>query len=407
MRTTYAIALLALLALFATTSPATASAQDVAEGRAAIERFGCVSCHAIPGVEANARTGCVSCHQQLERRATSAFQRGPRAQHFLATPDLGFVTRRLEREYLVRFLMDPHDVRPELGESMPRLPVTERDARAIVAYLTDKARHGARAIPSSPAPNRSNVARGRAVFASAGCGGCHALGNADPGFELPEPARRALGAQYRLAPNLRFVRDRMSPDAALAWILDPTSIDPRAHMPKPEISRDDAIAVRDYLFFASPGAAASAPRVPRAADLAPLDRQVRFADVRRVFAQSCIHCHAHTTNAGTTTGLGFSATALDLSTAAGVRAGALRADGTRVSILEPGAGGSLAPLVARLVRRHEEARRDVMPRRRDTLDPAIRPERDAAPVGMPLGLPPVSRDDIRLVATWIAQGARD
>ncbi len=393
----------ALVAAGLSAAPRTAVAQDAAAGRAAITRYGCVNCHAVPGFTADPHRNCVACHQEIVRRPRSGLHRAPDIRHYMDTPDLRNVTRRLRADYLVHFISDPHDVRPRLEEAMPRLPVTRADARAIVAYLTKSA--GRVNVPRSPAPSRSRVAHGREVFISAGCGGCHGFGNWDSGVHLPAVAIRALGEKALLAPNLRFVRERLDPDTALAWIRSPRSIDPNAHMPRPELSPGDALAVRDFLFLGDPGRPYQPPPPLTMADLTPLDRPVHFVDVRRIFGRSCIHCHAHTTNMGTTQGLGFPGVALDLATYEGVERGALGTDGVRVSILDSPSGGGPPALLARLLRRHVEARRDMVPAMHDTLDPGVRAHRDQVPVGMPLGLPPLSKSDLRIIATWIAQGA--
>lgn len=145
-----------------------------------------------------------------------------------------------------------------------------------------------------------------------------------------------------------------------------------------------------------------APTAPTANDLRPLSRDVSFAEVRRVFDRSCIHCHAHT-DGRAASAFGFAPASLDLSSLEGVRAGVLLPDGSRRSILDDDASGT-PPLVARLLARHAEAARDVIAPRADPMTPVGRAPPTAAP-GMPLGLPPV-REDIELVATWIAQGAR-
>lgn len=379
---------------------APAAAQQAGAGRAAIAKLGCTQCHSAPGFE-RSEHGCVGCHQHLLHQPRSGLHRAPHAEHFVEVPDLGVAGARLTSRYLVQFLQHPHDVRPRLDESMPRLPVTEADARAIAGYL----KAHARPVPEveAPAPSRGNVSRGRHVFHQAGCTLCHVFGNAETGDDVPDAARAALRDAVRMAPNLRFVRDRMDPAVALAWIRDPKAIDPHTRMPQAHLSDEDALAVRDFLYLADPGRPA-APRRPLAAsDLVPLDRPVRFADVRRIFGRSCIHCHAHTTATGIVTSLGFAPSALDLSTYEGVMAGALRPDGTRVSIVES-RHGAPPPLLARLLRRHAEARRDLVTPGRDPLDPPFKTKSGGEPVGMPLGLPPLPRDDLRVIATWIAQG---
>jgi len=386
--------------------PLEARADEATQGRAAIARFGCVRCHEVPGISADVRSGCTACHQDLAKRTVATLARRRNVTHFVEVPSLASAALRLRPEWMVGYLQDPHDVRPHLDESMPRLPVSAAEARAIVAYLerTVARPAPARRASAAPAPDPARAARGRRVFADAGCPSCHTFGNVD--FETGATVEFYLGmrSEALLAPNLRFARERLDPATMLAWITDPTSVDPTARMPRPTLSAEDAVAVRDFLIFGEAGAPAAAPPVPAVADLAPLGRPVRFAEVRRIFARSCVHCHAKTSS-GAAAGLGFAASALDLGTWQGVRAGTRLPDGTRRSVLEAPRGGT-PRLLARLLRRHEEAARDVAGPYRDAMTASVAPASNAAaPVGMPLGLPPVPAEDVRLVATWIAQGA--
>ncbi|MBI2898333.1 MAG: c-type cytochrome [Deltaproteobacteria bacterium] len=383
-------------------APGDATADDEDAGRAAIERYGCARCHLVPGFEPDPRTGCVACHRSLQNRPRSGLGRAPVATHFVQVPDLTGAARRLRPDALAAAIRDPYDARPHLEESMPRLPVSAAEAEAIADYLGART---ARLEPAAPPPSGSRVERGRAVFATAGCTSCHVFGNVDFGTGATADFYRSMRRQALLAPNLRFVRDRMDPAVALAWIVDPTSVDPTTRMPRPAISYEDAMAVRDFLYLGELGAAAAPQPALGAGDLPLLDRVVRFDEVRSIFSRSCVHCHAKTTGTGTTAALGFEGVALDLSTRDGVLAGAIRSDGTRRSVVEAPTGGGLAPLIQRLVRRHAEAPRDVVPVYRDSLGPVRREARDPEPVGMPLGLPPVPAEDIRVIATWIAQGA--
>jgi cytochrome c1 len=83
-------------------------------GRAAIRRYGCGSCHTIPGVKgANALVGPPLVH--FRRRAFIAGQ--------LANTEPN----------LRRWITDPRAVEP--GTAMPNLGVTAEDARNIAAYL--------------------------------------------------------------------------------------------------------------------------------------------------------------------------------------------------------------------------------------------------------------------------------
>ncbi|MCS6797435.1 MAG: hypothetical protein NZ898_02700 [Myxococcota bacterium] len=375
-------------------------------GRRALVEHGCVLCHDAPGIaRPSVAQSCTGCHQALLRRQRPGLGSRPRVRHFVEVPDLAHAAARLRPDYLARYLERPHDVRPRLEEAMPRLPVTAERARAIVAYL--RAQVGPPRLEAAPAPSPANVDAGRAVFVRA-CASCHAFGNLDPGFRLPAAAIAALGPAATLAPNLRFVRDRMDPGVALAVIVDPTAVHPAARMPRPSISRQEAIAVRDFLYLGDAGRPAAPPQPPPAWTSLPMpSRRVGFDDVRRIFQRSCVHCHAHSTDAAAASAFGFDATALDLASYEGVLAGVRLPDGRRRSVLAPGPDG-VPPLLARLLRRHEEAVRDVVPEGHDTLAPAF-PQSNAASAGamapgMPLALPPLPLSDVGVVAAWIRGG---
>lgn len=97
-------------------SPARGAGSPI-RGKRAIRKYGCVSCHKIPGV------------------------RGKIADPSLAGPSLAGIARRdsiggavtNRPDNLVRWLRDPLSVDPLT--SMPDLGVTPRDARDIASYL--------------------------------------------------------------------------------------------------------------------------------------------------------------------------------------------------------------------------------------------------------------------------------
>lgn len=372
--------------------PGIATAQ---EGRDAMRRYGCGNCHEVEGLRVSRERSCTGCHQRLARRR-HGFGRGAVVRHFIEVPDLRGAGRRLREDYLIAYLQDPHDVRPRLEETMPRLPVTETDARAIARFL----RADAPRVAPSPALDRANIEPGRAVFQRVGCAICHEFGNVPSTVHVAPEALVGLGRAAFEGPNLRFLRDRMDPDVAVAWLENPRAIDPETQMPPTNLSRPDAILLRDFLFLADPGRPA-APPTPRA-DLRPLQRPVSFREVERIIGGSCVHCHAHT-DGRSASALGFTPSSLDLSSAEGIRAGVRYPDGTTRSIIEPDESG-VPPLVRRLLLRHEEATRDMTSPQRDPMSPVVRPRPDG-PVGMPLGLPPIDVDQIRAIATWIARGA--
>ena len=87
---------------------------DPERGETAIERYGCGSCHAIPGVRgANAVVG-----PPLDHIAS---------RHYLAG------RLRNSPENMMQWIQHPHKIEPD--NVMPDMGVTDQDARDIAAYL--------------------------------------------------------------------------------------------------------------------------------------------------------------------------------------------------------------------------------------------------------------------------------
>ena len=341
----------------------------------------CAVCHTVPDVAAPPRTdSCVSCHAWVKAVsanpnaravAMQAFPLWPRYERnvktYAAVPDLGAAAARLDPAWWASYLADPHDLRPALDETMVRVGLSERAIADVAAWAATQARPAA----ATPAPTAANVATGETLYTAKGCVACHTFGD------------RTSGSGIAMAPDLRHARDRMSDDAIVAWILDPAAVSPAATMPAMGVSREEAIALRDYLVLAPPGGAAPAAPGP----MPRVDRPVSYAEVEeRVLGKICVHCHmdpaqnegrAGPGNAG---GFGWAATGIELQTVASARKHG-------------------PAIVAAMLRRRDEAARDyVAPGEAPAA--LVRPELP----GMPLGLPPIPDADIALVAAWVAQG---
>ena len=348
----------------------------------ALSDGGCNLCHQVPGFAVAPRTdSCSGCHVWIRKiaadpntrqKAMQVFPKWERYERnvatYMAVPDLNAAIARLDADWVRNYLEDPHDLRPSLPETMPRLGLSAADLNRI-SELFDGSN---RSWPQTPSVDEKRVSEGAALFSSKGCVACHAFGDLHPGSGLPQ------------SPDLAHTRDRMTNDAVVAWILDPKAVAPSATMPSLGLSTDEAVAIRDYLIL-STLSWSDAPKV--GADPKPTSEPVTYAQVEeRVFGKICVHCHmdpaqnegrAGPGNAG---GFGWKATGIELQTMDGIRAVADR----------------IGPSLLR--RRHEM--------RRDFVGPGIKPaslERPERP-GMPLGLPPIPDEDISLVLGWIEQG---
>lgn len=380
-------------------SDATSAGGDALRGALLAVRFECARCHTRDGLTpAPPEKDCAQCHARLARgdldvgadAATQAEWRA-RTRSYLNVPSLTHVGARLRRAALAAMLREPHDLRPHLDETMPRLRVTPAEAADLAAWLAPDAEARAPQLPH----DEGTLARGGALVDSLGCGNCHERGGDRlPAQALAVPLTPDVFARaFALAPDLAEVRTRVRRDHLVQWLLDPRSLDASTTMPALLRSRADAEAVAAWLLYA--------PVAPRALRVVParlplLTRRVTFAEVQaRVFGRSCWHCHAEPDFArgdggpGNTGGFGFAGRGLSLLSASAARSGARGDDGVRRSVLA--SRTSAAPrLVEVLLARQREEAGEVSELR-----------------GMPLGLRALSAEDVQLVESWIASGAGD
>lgn len=87
---------------------------DAARGRVAIERFGCGSCHDIPGIRgADGMVGPPLTHWSQRRIIAGEMENSP--------------------EHLITWITMPQAVEP--GTAMPNMGISDGEARDIAAYL--------------------------------------------------------------------------------------------------------------------------------------------------------------------------------------------------------------------------------------------------------------------------------
>lgn len=415
---------------------ASVRATAITEGTEAMSRLECNRCHTIDEVAPAARPAhCVSCHHWMrglrpedatfrtlaERYGEDVIQRYQRnIDHYQEVPDLTGIAHRLRPAWIRAFLAAPHDLRPSMDETMVRVRMSDADIRAIVRYFAavaevgdpyageDGAGPAAVTGPELAPADEARIEAGRVLFTQRGCNLCHLVGNVDVGRTPAEIRNTGLAA--RLAPNLRFVRERMDADIALQWILDPQSIHPTTAMPNMHLSMADAEAIRDFVWFVDPRlepAPTVAPALPAA-----LDRPVAWAEVKeRVLGRICVHCHMNDherdPGPGNVGGYGWPAAGLRMRTYEMLVSGVPCEEGTpgraegRCSVLEPGPDG-VPPILAAMLRRRTEEARDFIPAGHEHA-PADHPDASVLP-GMPMGLPHIPDEEMALVRAWIEQG---
>jgi cytochrome c2 len=372
---------------------------DAESGKALAQKLECNRCH--DGTDVGAATlpkHCVHCHQQI---IAGTFKGAPAAklaawQEKMVTlrevPSLSSMGKRYRRAWIERFLQEPHDLRPRLLASMPRLKISGAEARDLATWLTSLDGGPSAAPPVSL--EGADLARGRKLIEDKGCGSCHAFSGvpALAGGTAPKLGEKELRTAVALAPDLRFARDRYRAAELWRWMADPKAVKPDTTMPLTPSTPDELKHMTAYILQAPLAAAETKPMPAR---LPVLDRKVTYDEVyKRVLRDSCRHCHAEPDydpagdgGPGNTGGFGFPARKLDLARWEGVQAGWITDKGERESVFKPMSDGTPRLLAAMIARQAEEAGKP---------NPEIR--------GMPLGLPAFSAEDVQLVETWIAQG---
>ncbi|HHH27148.1 MAG TPA: c-type cytochrome, partial [Polyangiaceae bacterium] len=231
---------------------------DATRGEALVAQLECARCHdgtarngAVAVAEADAPLDtkhCFSCHAdilagKLDHKPDAARWK-KNVAHLVAAPSLTAIGERLEYDWIVDYLVDPHDLRPNLAATMPPLAITREQARDVATYLVSLS--DGSELPELDL-SEANPAHGRQLIEDKGCDSCHRLG----GAPLPELAGAGEVAETRvavmLAPDLRFARDRWSASSLVRWIRNPLSMKPDTKMPETPMTEDEAKDIAAYL----------------------------------------------------------------------------------------------------------------------------------------------------------------
>lgn len=369
---------------------------DPDHGRDLVGKLECSRCHIRgTGMPVEPTKACFRCHVDI----LAGRFRGPQnlqAQWHKRVADLADVPMligvgRFRRAWLTRFLTSPVDLRPRLGPTMPRLPISEKDARDIAAYLIKyDSENESTAKIEKPSYAGGSAEKGRALVEAKGCTTCHAL-DVDPPLAGAAADKKYERGALALAPDLRFARERLDPETIIAWVKSPRALKSDTLMPEFGLTEVEARDIATFLVTAKltePAKKAVPARLP------VLTRPVRYDEVaEKVFRRTCWHCHGEPDYAagdggpGNTGGFGFKPRGVSFVDYSSANAGYTDDAGERHSLFEPTKDGTPRLLAALLARRDEEVGHAM---------PDLR--------GMPLGYPSLTAEDIQLVESWIAQG---
>ena len=157
----------------------------------------------------------------------------------------------------------------------------EQEVAAITAYLWTNSEP---ARLESQAMAGGDAAKGKELFDSVGCRGCHV-------YEKGSEARRSEASKERdYAPNLWNIADKAKPEWIYSWVKNPKAMWPETKMPDLRLSDSEAANLTAFLLTMKSDqqyADASEYQPGRAQDLSPLAAQGKVL----IAKYGCFGCH--------------------------------------------------------------------------------------------------------------------
>ena len=206
------------------------SRRDIQEGWWVVKKYNCMGCHQfIPG-------------QKTILMGLQQYRDIPEQ----LPPKLLTEGARVDPEWLRRFLTNPslsetdtnrNGVRPYLKVRMPTFSFSDNEVRKLVRFFQALSQQAMPYIPEQvPVLSAKETEMARSLFSSsaAPCLKCHATG--DPQHD-----------KIATAPNFLLAKERLKPDWAERWVLDPQAISPGTSMPSGLFRREN-----DHWVFAGP-----------------------------------------------------------------------------------------------------------------------------------------------------------
>ncbi len=204
--------------------------RDIQEGWWVVKKYNCMGCHQfIPGQ----KTILMGLPQYRENQEQ-------------LPPKLLTEGARVDPEWLRRFLSNPalsdtdtnrNGVRPYLKVRMPTFSFSDNELRKLVRFFQALSQQPMPYIPEQvPVLTAKESDMARSLFSStaAPCLKCHATG---------DPAHDKIAT----APNFLLAKERLKPDWAERWVLDPQAISPGTSMPSGLFRREN-----NHWVFAGP-----------------------------------------------------------------------------------------------------------------------------------------------------------
>lgn len=211
-----------------------ASAPLLSRGKKLFTDVGCWGCHPIEG------------YNELPKRGPTLLTIASKTTPGWATRWISYPKAWRPATRMPNFwpgAVDANAVPTPLGETPEQVMAGQRKLReqevsAIVAYLWTNSEKAPLLVSTAP---RGDAARGKELFDSVGCRGCHVA-------EKGSAARRSeASAERDYAPNLWNVADKAKPEWIYSWVKNPKAMWPQTKMPDLRLSDAEAANVTAYL----------------------------------------------------------------------------------------------------------------------------------------------------------------
>jgi hypothetical protein len=196
--------------------------KDIQDGWWVVKKYNCMGCHQfIPG-------------QKTIMMGLPQYRENPEQ----LPPKLLTEGARVDPEWLRKFLSNPslsttdtnrNGVRPYLKVRMPTFSFSDNELRKLVRFFQALSQQPMPYIPEQvPTLTAKENEMARSLFSStaAPCLKCHATGD-------------AAHDKNATAPNFLLARERLKPDWAERWVVDPQAISPGTSMPSGLFRREN------------------------------------------------------------------------------------------------------------------------------------------------------------------------
>ncbi len=199
----------------------------IEEGRLRVRRYNCRGCHKIEGRGEDVGSQVIQIYKDEGKTKDEAMAFLP--------PSLDGEGKKVQPDWLFRFMKDPFIIRPWLRVRMPTSYLSDEEAIIMERYFSKLARQEFKYeyVEDKEMPEEE-LRAAQLLFSKDyfNCFSCHQMGDKSP-----------EGSPEGWAPDLALARRRLKPEWVTEWIKDPQKIEPGTRMPAyyPDAYPDDIL----------------------------------------------------------------------------------------------------------------------------------------------------------------------